>query len=567
MYRCGFRLSIAVRKGVIKMVRVLIVDDEMMFRIGVKSCVNWNEYGCELVGEAADGRQALEMITELRPDLVFTDIKMPVMDGLELTRHLMKEYPLIKVIILSCYNDFEYVKEALQLGARDYIHKLSLKPSDLIELVTKMKELIEKEQQVQAEENLIQQEFLVNIGRIKESFLREALTDFSKIGPDLFRQKAERLGLRISYDHNVLAVLSPDDARVRIGKKSLQDRERNLFNSAFINLAGDIINSKGAGEVIAYESNVFIVIFSLANSCEDPSLKGAIKLIQEINTAAKKFFNTSLSAGISLTQGTLNQASQMVTEGLEALTGRFYEGQEYIEVFNPQKQYSQKPFKLDITVENRLQNAIEIDAPEAASEIITAILQELKGADGLHPLMVRNTFKEIIYTLNRAARTFGGDLAEFAEEDPFEQIDQLGTFQEIEAWLGGFLALTIEYIENLKSSRYRDEVTRVINYLKSNIARNLSLREASQIANMSEKYFCLVFKKETGKNYVEYVSELKTEAARNLLINPDLKTYEVAQQLGFENESYFSKTFKKYTGLAPNEYRKNIKATPRGNDI
>ena len=534
------------------MIKVLIVDDEVMFRIGVKSCINWNEYGYELIGEAADGKQALEIIRGNKPDIVFTDIKMPGMDGLELTRNIMRDFPDIRVVILSCYNDFEYVKEALRLGARDYILKLSMKPSDLIELLIKMRDVINKEKRVMQQENAFKQEFNININKLKEEFIRKLLYENNNILREEFEQKVKNLGLKIQYDHNYVILIKVDDYLNAINVI----KDESLFQFAFINISNEIVNSNLTGEVAAIQKGVFICIVSMGGSNEEENRIGINRLIRDINASTKKYLNYSISTGASKSCGDIKEFKILLKEATSALDKGFYEGKEFFDYYREENETLDTKLSIDLEIESKLIEAIETSNRDDAAKALEQIF--FKVHTKLAPAVVRTIFKEIIYILNRAIKRYDGNLFEYAEEDPAEKIDRMDTLETIKIWMEDFLDFTLEYINKLKSSSFRNEVSKVMDHIKSNIAQSISLKDAAKIANMSEKYFCLLFKKETGKNFVDYVNDLKIEKAKDLLKNREVRTYEVAQKLGYENEGYFSKIFKKYSGLTPQEYKKTF---------
>ena len=152
------------------MIKVLIVDDEILIRVGIKSCINWESNGYEIIGLAADGNQALEIIKSQMPDIVLTDIKMPNLDGLELIEEIKKQYPNIRIIVLSCYNEFDFIRTAMKLGADDYILKLSMEPQDLLKVLNNTKKEIEKNQKAIARENDNKREI-----KIDRNFLKEDL--------------------------------------------------------------------------------------------------------------------------------------------------------------------------------------------------------------------------------------------------------------------------------------------------------------------------------------------------------------------------------------------------------
>lgn len=156
------------------MTKVLIVDDEVLVRVGIKSSIAWQEYGFELVGEASNGIDALEIIREQNPDILITDIKMPKMDDIELLKELEKAGSPIQSVVLSFYNEFEYVREAMKHGAKDYILKLSMEPKELLEILLKIKENLMMNSQKPVS---VGQELSVNLEELKNQFFHKLLNE------------------------------------------------------------------------------------------------------------------------------------------------------------------------------------------------------------------------------------------------------------------------------------------------------------------------------------------------------------------------------------------------------
>jgi len=152
----------------------------------------------------------------------------------------------------------------------------------------------------------------------------------------------------------------------------------------------------------------------------------------------------------------------------------------------------------------------------------------------------------------------GIHLNDLMQEDPFEAVDRIGNVYDLSEWFRGKTVQVTDGLKRHKQGLYRKEIEKVIRYIKNNLSKNISLAEAAGIANLNEKYFCHVFKKETQKSFTEFVAELKVEQAKRLLGEKGAKVFEVAHQLGFENETYFTKVFKKFTSLTPSEYKRKI---------
>lgn len=536
------------------MMKVLIADDEPMFRIGLKHCIDWSEYGFGIVLEASDGRQALEMVEEHRPDVIFTDIKMPVMDGLELTRNIVNMDKSIKIIILSCYNDFEYVREAMKLGACDYILKLSLKPDDVVELLKKLKTDIEEEKAYRVRTELLNRELHQTRDKLLEEFFRGILFEKKNISPEEYALKADILKLGVGYDRIFSASISIDDYPGTV--KKLGDWK--LVKLILLNISTEIFTGYLPGETVWLDKGNFLWVGNCSTENDGQDEGKIAGCIHKINLNLKKYFDFTISAGICVTPGNIGMLESMYSEAASALTDRFFKGYGFIGFYRPGNGVAPESVRLDVEDERKIYEAMELLKPEQANEVIEKIAARL-NTEGIPPDTARKIFKEVVFVINRVIRVKEGDMSCFTDENPFEAIDRLETLADVVQWFKDFTLSAADYISNQENFRYRKEIGEAIRHVRENIGRNVSLKEAADIAHMNVKYFCQVFKKETGENYLEYVTGVKMELARELLKNPGLKTYEVALRLGFEDEGYFGKIFKKYTGMNPKSYRERYK--------
>jgi len=311
------------------MIKVLIVDDEPIFRMGLQTCLDWNALGFQIVGHAADGEEALRLIGERRPDVVFTDIKMPVMDGLELTERIMAQYDDIFVIILSCYNDFDFVREALRLGAVDYMVKLYVNPEEFAEFLRRMKERIDQRKEKRHHEMLIRREFQISISQLKENFFKNLLLT-SRVDKSELLQKIKVLDLRIGTDGNYAVELYIDryfQAVNRLG-------DEQLLKFAFLNIVNEVINEAARGEAFEREKGSYAAAVRLPPG--DPAAV-CRRMVGRINEITESMYGFTVSAGMSRRSGRLRELAELLREAQEAGLGRFYAKNGYFAVYDPGK--------------------------------------------------------------------------------------------------------------------------------------------------------------------------------------------------------------------------------------
>lgn len=233
------------------MKKVMIVDDEVLVRIGIKSILEWEKYGYQVVAEAADGKEALQLIEEHHPNIVLTDLVMAPMDGFELIQHCRKKYPSVKFIVLSSYNDMDNVKKAMKLGAVDYVFKLKVTPEGLLEMLNEVEteEVQENEGPPAKWKNIpeIRQRLLVRILENTYARLEEA------------EQERKRLDLKVSLMEPVFVLqVSIDDFKLNLPGNTI--RETNLLEFSMINISEELLGKCLICDIYQYKNGMVILI-------------------------------------------------------------------------------------------------------------------------------------------------------------------------------------------------------------------------------------------------------------------------------------------------------------------
>jgi two-component system response regulator YesN len=514
------------------LIRTIIVDDETMFRYAMRTCIDWTSYGFELVGDAQDGLEAQKLIEFAAPDVVFTDIKMPRMDGLELINYIKKNYPDIIVIILSCHSEFTYVQQAIKSGAKDYILKLSMNPDSLGMMLEELRLYFAKTRSDQILLKTMDEERQV----LRNTFIRMMLQENFFITEQSFNQKKELYNLQIEYTNPIAGLMRLIDTPASgetnavmaesvekillpvtildytiidenqlffIGRYKTIDRKQ--LEDAVTRLANTIISDHGRRAVIAvcpdYKRNIN-ELHSLFSYKLMPMADSYFLYEQPV-----VFTDVRYPPATFMLQSLIEEINQLSKDGL---TSHYRDILLRIKMALEDKNLNEKKIK------NTLQN-IDI--------IFAAILQE-KDRPQYFSVNLSNC-----YTITELLGQLRDGIQRFRE-----------------------LLLGLDY------GKIRNQVRKVINYIFAHPQSNLSLTEASSMANLDAAYFSRLFKKETGKTYSQLYNEIRIQKAKNMLLMDEYKIYEVADMLGFENETYFHKLFKKITAFTPMQYREeNIK--------
>lgn len=590
------------------MLKLLIVDDEILVRMGLKSTINWGELGFEIVGEADNGEKALELCRLYCPDIVITDIRMPKMDGITLMKKVREELPETKFIALSCYNELDIVREAMQFyGALDYIPKLSMLPEDLIATMEKVKRII-------GEEKSREQELreLRDIGKNQASDYSTLLCELIDSPDDQCEALAARLEELLPIDHQAafeegrqyqmiyVCMDGGDSALATDRMKSILEKGINtslekegLPGRGFcraereygIFLLTGKQDASGRGASVKGKDGTVEAATSTMDKLDavgtEPSANGkggtggaattiiekhsvgemepyAIeKLCRNILSWMKRELGLSTSFGISELSKELSRLGEAYRQAMASAGLRIYSGRESISFYGDYKKLNHNDY-FTRTNETSLREFVENGEYDKAAEMLGEILGKIRQDGRVHPEKIQDQLQEILYTLSSVAKQYHGSIHEVKDEKGREYVKGIRECQElkeIEEWFRGFLYSYIEYIGRLKKNRFGTDISRVLEYMNVHYSEDLKLSDIARHVALNETYLSHLFKRSTSYSITEYLNIIRINKAKECLKDKSVNVYRVAEQVGYANESYFSKVFKQYTGMTPKEYK------------
>lgn len=539
------------------MYSVIIVDDEPLIRIGVKSCIPWEEYGFEVAGQAKDGKKAIELIEQVNPDIVITDIKMPNMDGIELIAYLRENYPKVKSIVLSCYNEFDYVRQALKLGAEDYILKLSMEPENLVEVLLKVKQRIDEDREKSSIQNSITDKLWRNKYLIREDYFRKL------IAGSISGEKLEKELQDFNFDaaHYRVICCEVDDYHEAIIRSNIDDRY--LLKFSLLNILDECIKAFCGGDVIELEENSYIIILSMDKEIDEKRCAQiADELCHKINDVLKMYLNITFSFGVSEIFEDYEEIKKQYKSSSKCLKSKFYEGKHRVIHACNAIQFNDRILALSHEEESRLVSSLGMLDCDGAKNVIVSFVSKIQSQKKDEPLSVRRGVVGIIHFLFKYARQYDDKLGLFTdcmEKSPFDMVGLLDTLADIEEYMKRFLEQYMQRLSDIREKSERWEIAKIKDYISKHVEEDIALEKAANICNISKSYFSTIFKSETGESFTDYLNRVKIQRARELILEEGLRAYEAAFAVGISDESYFSKLFKKYLGINPSEVRRNNK--------
>lgn len=518
--------------------RVLIVDDDFIVRTYLKQMLSWESEGY-LLQDAKNGQEALEICQKLQPDIVITDMSMPVMNGMDLIKNLKKTYPQINIIVLSCHDDFCYVKEAMKLGVDDYLLKNDLNAETLLEVLNK---IVLK---YQGKEWGLSKEELVAIGKkkiINDFFI---MFDNDKIDNKQLSELVKVANLQIDFKSTVCILIKIHQWQQR--KNKYNDEDMQNFYQAFKEMVDNIYQVEMADIDTSYQmfkshdvENFWGVLIDFKNEYSGVKLNRYVQTFTEkINLFVNRYFNLNISCYISEIGRSLNIVKQHWLNLKYLSDYSFYEKQDiYWELQIPK-------LKDEISNDVLTFNSELIDlSVKASDEIFHEKIEQYKAF-----LLVKKFNIKILQQIVN-------DLEIKMEHQEKLNWENVEDYNSLKTELQNFF---IKFRQQNTVKIAHPAIRKALKWIDEHYKEQISQQMVADYVYLNTAYFSNLFSKSMGKTFSEYLMNYRIEKIKKRLRNHNAKIKEIALNEGFVDYQYFCKVFKKITGMNPSEYRQNIK--------
>ncbi|TBL78960.1 response regulator transcription factor [Paenibacillus thalictri] len=526
--------------------KVISVDDEWLVRNHLRSLIDWERLGFTLCGEAGDGAEALELIRELQPHLVIADMNMPGMGGVELVRHISEMYPQVRIIALSSYDSYDYVRGSLHYGAMDYLLKHSLTPEALIQVLGRVKEKMSEElAQINARERE-RLKWEAAGPAVSQSYLKELLIG---AGTPEARRKYVEYFQDMPYGRDgqqhvlfLMKLIHFDSLPLR-----MNEQELTLFIRSVTDMAMQIVAD--AGCAVYLERGSFGVLFSLEN---ERSEYGMLQRVEAKKSRLEKslelYFN---SAGIVLGSAMFDSIAAISVQFTE-LRSRLDELQGY----KPKaERHGGAPASLvTLNQEKELLAAAEACDAAETSRIVKEIVKACAANEAAFRRGAASVSAELIQLAVKIAQKAGMD-AEWIFQEMKAGLSAPKNGQELERNLQALFARLIEELSlHQTSARYSRYVAQAVRIIQQRYSEGITLEETSEELHITPSYLSRLFKEETGATFTEYVTAYRIDRSAQLIRTRACSVKEIYQLVGFNSYSYFIKLFKEHMGETPHVY-------------
>jgi len=524
-------------------IKVLIVEDEFLVRVGLKTLIAWDEEGFELIAEAANGVEALSLLEHEECDLLLTDIQMPLMDGLTLLRRVKELYPHIKSMILSNHDEFEMVRTALQLGAMDYVLKLTMEPQELIHKLRAVQAQIEQERSDLSQVKRLNFKIEMFQKEIREKRFYDIITKACSK-----REIAEVLQeFQFPESESYRSVMLQIDNYQQVLETNTFKSEKLLIQSV-ANIMMELVRGRGGGELILLESGRFSLLLGSFSE----------KLLEEIRDSMKRYLKLAVSCGVSAPFSDIYQVHAAFTEAEYALSFNFYGSADKIIYVDSLAATGENPERISWSDEP-LSRLLEQRDQDAVQRFISGIGARMSRYRMVEPSEVKEQWIKIIHLFSQALSEVGGDIYSIEPHQgkfPFQAVRNAETMDEIVAWLQGWIDVYFQYLNHCVNHQWRPEIQLVAQTIKEQYATNIKLMDLARAVGYSESYLSVLYKKETGETIMDSITRYRLKKAKELLKDKTLKIYEISEAVGYTDPNYFGKFFRKIEGIYPQEYRK-----------
>jgi two-component system, response regulator YesN len=534
------------------MYKLFIVDDEVSSRYGLRDCIDWIKYGIEVVGEAANGSAAMKLIPSLEPDIVITDVKMPRMDGIQLSVELKQLNKDIKIIFISGYDDFEYLKSALKVDAVDYILK-PINPEEMLSVVQKVINMIDAEQGQKKLLNQMNTKLTQSMpllrGKFFMSIIKDAAYEVNKL-----KERLEFLELKLDmYGRYCTLVLSIDDSAALFDNISEKDRE--LTSLSIISICQEIIEEHLNGYVFENKQGEYVCILNMKVDEDEDKLFILTKSIQESIIA---LLNIKLTIGVGKTVGELSNLSQSYKTAFEAASQKLFLGKNRIITMDSLGTYKDIIPKLDMEKCQRIYTALKTGDKLGISLLVDELFYELSLSRNIDLRYCHNVCLQLLIigsSLLMDLEIVHDELSVDVKKH-WQSVFKLETIGDMKEYVISCYSIVCSLIAEKRNKRSVNAVEKVKAIIQRKYSdNNLTIDVISQEVYLASTYLCLVFKQETGETLNEYMTKVRMEKAKELLHDKNCKLYDISCSVGYMDASYFTKIFKKYTGVTPSEYR------------
>lgn len=524
------------------MLNILIVDDEVIERKALTKIINGSLKDVTVIGEAPNGRKAIEMANEHRPDIIFMDIKMPGVDGVQAVKEIRKMGPGIRFIMVSAFNTFEYAKEVMQQGVKEYILKPSSK-QDILEAVERVSSEILEERRLKEEQQSLRENLERAVSIAQKEWVSSLLVN--SVQDITFDEWGQLLGVEITSGYIMLLSLQPT-GQVELSAIHKQDWYRWLKEIQRVVVKNEemILGPLTDSQVP--------VLFLCKKTAEKPNFKTSAQAIIEklYSLFQKESFPAGLRIGVGLPYNQAHELNQSYHEAVLALKQLLK---------TPNRKYiigvkqGSSPESVEsgvLEVEKKLLEAVRQGDVNQVLYIFDTFVAKHADNKNVKTALVKKSFEELFILISRMLHDLGIGYERTPAIDESE--DSRVVFEKGKA----HLLAVVHQVQVWRNNHAKGMLHKAKEYIEQNYADSITLESVAEFVELSPYYLSKLFKDRFGMTFIDYLTEIRIQHAKTAIVDPGKSLKEICYSVGYKDPNYFSRVFKKQTGLSPSEFRK-----------
>ncbi|MEH7107424.1 response regulator [Bacillus sp. JJ1764] len=526
------------------MLNILVVDDEVLERKALTKIINSSKEGVTVIGEARNGRKAIEMAKTLRPDLIFMDIKMPGIDGVEAVKEIRKFAPDIRFIMVSAFNTFEYAKEVMQQGVKEYI----LKPSRTEDILASLNRVVD-EIRSERRHKIEQQSLMENLNRAVSIAQKEWVSSMilNQIQDISFDEWGELLGIEITSGYVMLFLIEPKEGT----EVSLAEKQ-NWYSW----LKGHLKSAREKEEIMIgpMTENQVPVLILCKNTTEKYQHKlNAQSIIDQIfNQFIKGPFRAELKIGVGLLYKHAYELNQSYHDAVMAI-GQLQNSPQRKYIISNKRDNKEIPIISEfLEIEKKLLDSLrQGDVNQVLRLFDTLVTKQAEKEKWKTPVFIK-AFDELFILISRMLHDLGINYQQSPTFDATE--NQKKTVEKAKS----HLLAVVNHVQAWRNNHAKGMLQKAKEFIESHYSDSITLEQVAEYVELSPFYFSKLFKDRFGMTFIDYLTEIRINRAKTEMENPGKSLKEICYSVGYRDPNYFSRVFKKQTGLSPSEYRKAI---------
>jgi two-component system response regulator YesN len=532
------------------MYSVMLVDDDFPVIEFLSEAIDWKALGLKLIGTHENGMDAWEQAQSDMPDILITDIGMPKMNGLELIGKMKQRKANIRVAILSCHSEFQYAQQAMRLNVQDYLLKEVLKLEDLERLLHQFKNSLDEEREASWRQSHLNQLVQGTKELRKEQWIKNFIQQ-PMLSPEERLKEAREFGLLLEGEA-CLPVIGFIECYRQAKQRFLSDQ---TLRFALNNVMEEVLQSMPAkGLHVGYSVKESFLLFTYRPSLKLNIYDQVADSLKQLQKALNKALKLNMSFIMEESCSTAEQLKQRLTNLLGCPEQRFYLEEGSIVKINSVVRSAGDLFSLYDQAIAEFRELLLAKRPDAVEEAVERWVSLIRTNE-YAPEAVKDWVLKLLLDLRLKMQSLQLLRPGLSADTPHKEIVHIDSLSELKQWL-------IEHVQAMAAlagmgagTGIRPEVVQACQYVSLNLDKRISLEEVAEHLFLNPSYFSRMFKKETGENFIEYVTRMKMERAKELLDQTGHSVGKICELLGYDNQSYFIKIFKSHVGVTPAEYR------------